>query len=204
MDTSSLLAFAVGFFAFAASPGPSNVTVVTCTISQGAASGVAYGVGTVAGILVFLTVAILGLSVMQAQMETIMILLRYVGGAYLVWLGIKLCEAEPVVPQVNSMMRQRGLLRTLATGLVMNLGNPKMPMLYVVLLPSLVGGSLTLSRIAVLISIVLGVEVLVIGAHVVLAGRARRLLRTPASVRRVNQAAGIVMVGAGVLTIAAG
>jgi threonine/homoserine/homoserine lactone efflux protein len=46
------------------------------------------------------------------------------------------------------------------------------------------------------------VEAVVVGGHVLLAGRARTLLRTPKTVRRVNRAAGGVMVGAGVAVMA--
>lgn len=49
---------------------------------------------------------------------------------------------------------------------------------------------------------ILAVEVLVIGGHVILAVRARSLLRTPRVVRRVNRAAGGMMVGAGVVVAA--
>lgn len=50
--------------------------------------------------------------------------------------------------------------------------------------------------------VILAVEVVVIGGHVILAGRARGLLRTPKIVRRVNRAAGGVMIGAGVAVVA--
>ena len=60
MDMTTLIAFAVAFFVFAASPGPDNMTIVSRTITHGAASGLAYGAGTVAGILIFLTLAALG------------------------------------------------------------------------------------------------------------------------------------------------
>ncbi|TJX49356.1 MAG: LysE family translocator, partial [Mesorhizobium sp.] len=83
-----------------------------------------------------------------------------------------------------------------------NLGNPKMPLFYVALLPNVVGTSLTSAHLGILIAVILAVEIVVIGGHVVLAGRARSLLRTPRIVRRVNRAAGGVMIGAGVAVVA--
>ncbi|EYR80832.1 LysE family translocator [Shinella sp. 838] len=203
MDFSTLLAFAAAFFVFAASPGPDNMTIVARTISHGAASGIAYGAGTVAGILIFLTLAAFGLSVIAAEMSVVMTILRYAGAAYLVWMGVKLWTAMPVVPELQPVAERRGLLKIFATGIALNLGNPKMPLFYVALLPNVVGASLTPGHLLVLMAVILVVEAVVIGGHVILAGRARKLLRTPAVVRRMNRAAGGVMVGAGVAVVAA-
>jgi threonine/homoserine/homoserine lactone efflux protein len=202
MDVSTLLAFAAAFFVFAASPGPDNMTIVARTISHGAASGIAYGAGTVVGILIFLTLAAFGLSIIAAEMAIVMTILRYAGAAYLIWMGIRLWTAEPVVPELQPVSERRGLLAIFATGVALNLGNPKMPLFYVALLPNVVGSSLTPGHLAALAAVILAVEVVVIGGHVILAGRARTLLRTPIIVRRVNRAAGGVMVGAGVAVVA--
>jgi len=203
MDISVLLAFAAAFFVFAASPGPDNMTIVARTIAHRAASGVAYGAGTVAGILVFLVLAAFGLSLIATEMGLAMTVLRYAGAAYLIWMGIRLWTAPPVVPDLQPVTEGRNLVATFATGFALNLGNPKMPLFYVALLPSVVGTSLSLADVGALSLVILAVEIAVIGGHVVLAGRARRLLRTPRVVRRVNRAAGGTMVGAGIVVVAA-
>lgn len=202
MDIATLLAFAAAFFVFAASPGPDNMTIVARTISSGAASGIAYGAGTVVGILIFLVLATFGLSIIAAKMAIAMTVLRYGGAAYLIWMGIRLWTAAPLVPALQPVSNRRGLLATFATGVALNLGNPKMPLFYVALLPNVLGASLNTSDLGVLAAVILIVEAVVIGGHVVLAGRARGLLRTPAIVRRVNRAAGGVMIGAGVAVVA--
>lgn len=203
MDFSTLIAFALAFFVFAASPGPDNMTIVARTLAQGAASGIAYGAGTVAGILIFLTLAAFGLSVLAAEMGSVMTILRYAGAAYLIWMGVKLWTAPPVVPELRSVNDRRGLATVFATGVALNLGNPKMPLFYVALLPNVVGASLTLDQVGALAAIIVAVEIAVIGGHVMLAIRARSLLRSPHAVRRANRAAGGVMIGAGVAAVAA-
>ena len=203
MEITTLLAFAAAFFVFAASPGPDNMTIVARTISHGAASGIAYGAGTVAGILIFLALAAFGLSILATEMSAVMTVLRYAGAAYLIWMGFRLWIAEPVVPELRPTGERRGLLAVFATGVVLNLGNPKMPLFYVALLPNVVGTSLAPGQVGILAAVILAVEGVVIGGHVALASRARQLLRSPRAVRRVNRAAGGVMVGAGVAVIAA-
>ncbi|TGQ66659.1 MAG: LysE family translocator [Mesorhizobium sp.] len=202
MDLATILAFAAAFFVFAASPGPDNMTIVARTISSGAASGIAYGAGTVVGILIFLALAAFGLSIIAAKMAVVMTLLRYGGAAYLIWMGIRLWTAVPVVPDLQPVSGRRGMLMIFATGVALNLGNPKMPLFYVALLPNVVGASLTADHLIILIAVILAVEAVVIGGHVVLASRARSLLSTPRIVRRVNRAAGGVMIGAGVAVVA--
>jgi len=201
MDLPTLFAFAGTFFVFAASPGPDNMTIVARTMSHGAASGIAYGMGTVAGILIFLVLAAFGLSRLAAEMAVAMTALRYAGAAYLVWMGIKLWTAAPVVPELAPLGNRRGLPAIFATGVALNLGNPKMPLFYVALLPNVVGASLAPGHLGVLAMVILVIEAVVIGGHVLLAGRARGLLRTPAVVRRVNRAAGGAMIGAGVAVV---
>jgi threonine/homoserine/homoserine lactone efflux protein len=202
MDLATILAFAAAFFVFAASPGPDNMTIVARTISSGAASGIAYGAGTVVGILIFMILAAFGLSIIAAKMALVMTVLRYGGAAYLIWMGIRLWTALPVVPELQPVSGRRGLLTIFVTGIALNLGNPKMPLFYIALLPNVVGASLGAGHVGVLMMVILAIEVVVIGGHVILAGRARNLLRTPKIVRRVNRAAGGVMIGAGVAVVA--
>ena len=155
-----------------------------------------------AGILVFLVLAAFGLSLLAAKMAVLMTVLRYGGAAYLVWMGIRLWTAAPTDPATVPAGR-RGLLAVFATGIALNLGNPKMPLFYLALLPSVVGATLTPGQVGLLAAVIVAVEAVVIGGHVVLATRARALLRTPRVVRRVNRAAGGVMIGAGVAVVAA-
>jgi threonine/homoserine/homoserine lactone efflux protein len=202
MALSTLLAFAAAFFVFAASPGPDNLTIVARTVSHGPWAGVAYGLGTVTGVLVFLTLAAFGLSLAAARMGGLMTALRYGGAAYLVWMGIGLWRAKPLAADQQPAVAPRSLVATYATGVALNLGNPKMPLFYLALLPAVVGPALTLGNVATLATIVIAVEAVVIGGHVLLATRARRLLSAPRVARRVNRVAGGVMIGAGVAVVA--
>lgn len=202
MDVAALAAFAAAFLFFAASPGPDNVTIVARTVAQGALSGIAYGAGTCTGILLFLALAVFGLSVVASEMGLVMTALRYGGALYLVWTGIKLWTAEPVVPAL-APQRHGSVFGAYLTGVVLNLGNPKMPLFYIALLPNVVGTQLTISDGGMLAAVILAVEIVVVGGHVVLASRARRALRNPMIVRRVNRTAGTVMIGAGAVVVAA-
>lgn len=203
MDPATLLAFAAAFLVFAASPGPDNMTIVSRTLSHGPAAGLAYGLGMVAGILVVLVLAATGLAVVAQEMGVAMTVLRYAGAAYLVWAGIRLWNAEPVLPAERSGGPRPGLAGGFLTGIALNLGNPKMPLFYLALLPNFVGTALGPAQVGILAAVIVAVEAVVIGGHVLLAGRLCRILRTRIAVRRANRVAGGVMIGAGVAVVAA-
>ncbi|MFH6781246.1 MULTISPECIES: LysE family translocator [Methylobacterium] len=202
MDPVTLVSFAAAFLVFAASPGPDNMTIVARTLSHGPGAGIAYGLGMVAGILVVLALAAAGLAVLAQEMGAVMTVLRYAGAAYLVWAGIRLWTAEPVLPAERGGARP-GLAASILTGLALNLGNPKMPLFYLALLPNVVGATLAPAQVGLLAAVILAVEAVVIGGHVLLAGRLRRALRTRSAVRRANRVAGGVMVGSGVAVVVA-
>ena len=120
MDVSTLVAFAAAYFVFAASPGPDNVTIVARTIAHGSACGIAYGIGTTVGVLVFLALASFGLSLLAAEMGTLMTVLRTAGAAYLVWMGYRLWTTAPVVPSLQPTHARSGLFTTFVTSVALS------------------------------------------------------------------------------------
>lgn len=203
MDIATLIAFALAFFVFAASPGPDNLTIMARAVSHGWTSGLAYGLGTVTGILIFLAAAVFGLSVIASEMGVVMTILRYAGAVWLIWTGIRLWTAKPDTTDLAERSRDRGLLSAYATGILLNLGNPKMPLFYIALLPNVVGAEIGPMLAVELALVILAVEAVVIAAHLLIAQKGRRLMTSPLFARRVNRAAGSVMIGTGAIAIAA-
>ncbi len=202
MDILTLATFAAAFFVFAASPGPDNMTIVARTLTHGTGAGIAYGLGTTSGILIFLALATVGLSVLASEMGIAMTVLRYAGAAWLIWTGIKLWTAKPMVIAARQDQRNSGLLAGYFTGIALNLGNPKMPLFYIALLPNIAGPTLDAAMAFELAIVILAVEAVVIAGHIGLALRSRRLLNAPKIMRRVNRAAGTVMIGTGAIALA--
>lgn len=203
MDATALLAFGLAFFIFAASPGPDNMTILVRTLHHGAASGLAYGLGTVTGILIFMSLAAFGLSAFAAEMGWAMVVLRYGGAAYLIWMGFRLWTAPVHVPEPIGLAGKGELWRGYISGVALNLGNPKMPLFYVALLPNVIDAHLSLAEFGLLVLVILIVEAIVIGGHVALSMRTRGLLRNPKIIRRLNRGAGTLMFGAGATVIVA-
>ena len=88
-------------------------------------------------------------------------------------------------------------------GFLLNVSNPKMPIFYLALLPGVLGTrGLTVSDTLGILAVILAVEVLVVGAHVLVALKAKAALTQPHRVRALNRGAGALMIGAGALVAA--
>ena len=200
MTFSTLLAFALTFFVFAASPGPDNFTIFTRTMSGGLKAGVAYGLGTVTGILVFLTLGLAGLSYAAETLAPYMVFIRMAGAVYLIWMGISLWFSTPAGSPAagNDSLSRGSLLKTYVTGVALNIGNPKMPLFYLAILPNVAISGVTFGGYVELVFVILAVEVLVIGGYAGLALKARALAASTTIIRRMNRAAGAIMAATGV------
>jgi threonine/homoserine/homoserine lactone efflux protein len=204
MHTYTLVGFALTFFVFAASPGPDNLTIFMRTIAGGLRAGFAYGLGTVTGILVFLSVGAFGFSYLAALIGPFMVVLRYVGALYLIWMGLSLWfrPASDAGTSPAATSGNKDILSTYLTGVALNLGNPKMPLFYLAILPNVVGPSLTPADLLQLLAVILAIEAVVIGFYAGLAVKARGLASRPTFLRRLNKAAGGVMAATGAAILA--
>ncbi|MDQ8755872.1 LysE family translocator [Sphingosinicella sp. LHD-64] len=199
MTTTAAIAYAVALFIAAATPGPAMLAVLSTGVVRGARPALAMGLGVAIGDVVLVGLAILGLAAAAAAFGWLFAFVKYAGAAWLVWLGIRMWRA-PVQPLGDAAAREHRLSRQLWLGGAIALGNPKAILFHASLMPLLMDVTrLTLADALVIAAIVFAVNLLIMSAYALLAGRAARWLRTPARIRAVNRAAGGTMVGAGAL-----
>jgi threonine/homoserine/homoserine lactone efflux protein len=197
MDLQTVLTFSLAFFVFAASPGPDNLTILSKTVASGPAHGVAYGVGVVCSIFLFVILAAIGFNAIAQYMNENLRFIQYVGAIYLIYTGIMMWRSKP---EIKPRVMRGGLIRLFLTGFLLNISNPKMPIFYLALLPGVLGiRPLTVSDTAELLLIIAMIEVIVVGGHVLLGYKAKTALSDPKRIGVLNRGAGALMVGAGVL-----
>src|SRR5438128_10955438 len=97
----SLLAFAFAAIVLAITPGPGIAYVVARTVAGGRSEGLASCFGTGIGGMLHVVAAALGLSVIVAQSAVAFNLVKYLGAAYLVYLGIRLLLGSSEAPAVK-------------------------------------------------------------------------------------------------------
>ena len=198
MGLVALISFTAAMLALAASPGPGVFATVARALASGFRPALAVIAGIVLGDIMYLMFAILGLSVVARALGGLFVAVKVCGGAYLVWLGLKIWLTEPAA-EPKEPAGQRSGSSNLIGGLLITLSNPKVILFYCGFLPTFVDLStlkpLDITMIAGVVVIVLA-GVLTVYAY--LASRARRLFASPRAMKRLNRASGTVMMATGV------
>ena len=198
MDLSALLIFAGTVALVAGSPGPSVAALVARVIGRGHKDVIPFLAAMWIGEAVWLAFAVFGLAVIAQTFHLAFLIIKYLGLAYLAYLAYRMWTA-PVVTKEGELPEADSSFRLFLTGLAITLGNPKIMVLYMALLPtvvdlahvSIVGwGELTLTLFIVLAAIDL--------SYVLLAVRARRFIRSPKAMRLANKCSALAMGGAAV------
>jgi threonine/homoserine/homoserine lactone efflux protein len=136
-DPSTLALFAATAFVFLIVPGPAVIYVTTRSIDQGRAAGMASVLGIHTGTVVHTVAAALGVSALLASSAAAFTVVKLLGAAYLVFLGIRrLLGSERVDQEVPA--RRRSLWRIYGQGVVVNVLNPKTALFMLALLPQFV------------------------------------------------------------------
>lgn len=198
MDLPGLLLFS-GVYAMAVlSPGPGVAAVVARALAVGARRTAPFIWGIVAGDLVWFAMAGFGLAALAQSFHGLFVAIKYAGAAYLLYLAWRLWTAPPEAPAMPETARGEGF-RLFLGGLALTLGNPKVMVFFLSILPLVVDlahmGLATAAELAVLMAAILSAAM---WAYVIAADRARRFIASPRTLRLVNRGTGAVMAGAAV------
>lgn len=198
MQLSALLLFAAALFVNAGSPGPSIAALVARVISRGLGSVLPFLAAMWIGEALWLVAAVLGLGFVAQEFYLLFSIIKYAGVAYLLFLAWKMWTA-PAAVQAGELPRDDSALRLFMTGMALTIGNPKIMVFYLALLPSLIDlnavGTLGLAElVATAILVMMTVDL----AWAFAASWARGWLRSPRAIRMANRASATAMTGAAV------
>ena len=201
MTLFSILGLAAAMFLLAITPGPGVFATVSKALSSGFKHAVPVVIGIVVGDLIFLLLAIYGLSVIAETFGNLFTIIKYLGGGYLIWLSIKLWRSNPIKAEITESKSQAGKYSFLG-GLSITLGNPKVILFYLGFLPTFVDlnmlSSIDVAIVAFVVSLVLGSVMLF---YAFTASRARQLFKSEAAQNKMNKTAGSVMIGTGAILL---
>jgi threonine/homoserine/homoserine lactone efflux protein len=136
--TTALLAFALVSLGMVLTPGPNMVYLISRSISQGSVAGLISLGGVALGFLVYMLCAAFGITALLFAIPYAYDALRFAGAAYLLWLAWQALRPGGQSPFRVHQLPADGPARLFAMGLLTNLLNPKIAMLYVALLPQFI------------------------------------------------------------------
>jgi len=194
--------FAGALLVAAGSPGPSIAALVARVLSRGPRDVMPFLAAMWFGEAIWLSLAVWGLASIAESFHAAFLVLKWVGVLYLVYLARRMWTA-PVAFEVSDLPGRRSGTKMFAAGLAVTLGNPKIMLFYMALLPSIIDLKiLMVSGWAELTATMLFVLVAIDLAWVALAARARSLLKSPAAVRVANRCSAGIMASAAALIAA--
>ncbi len=196
MTLTSLFVFACALFVAAGSPGPSVAALVARVISKGARDVLPFLTAMWLGEAIWLTCAVAGLAAIAETFHYAFVAIKWLGVCYLLYLAWKMWFASPdsdgeALPEAQSPTK------LFLAGMTVTLGNPKIMMFYMALLPSIIDvRGVTIVGWAELVATMLLVLIFIDISWTLLAAKARRFLRSRRAIRAANRASAGTMAGA--------
>ena len=194
----TFIPFLLAALVLAITPGPGIAYVVARTVAGGRTEGLASCLGTGLGGLLHVMAAALGLSILVAQSAAAFTVVKYLGAAYLIYLGIRLLRRE-AAGVARPAVRAMGARRALLEGVLVEALNIKTALFFLAFLPQFTLPAAPLvPQLVLLGAICVGLNTLV---DVVAVFAADRLIRSDttrvARARLLNRALGVTLIGLG-------
>jgi threonine/homoserine/homoserine lactone efflux protein len=201
MSLYSSLALIGAMFLLAASPGPGLFAVLSRALASGFNHASVVVAGLILGDLIYLLSAIYGLNAIAGIMGEFFVIIKYIGGVYLLYLGYKIWTSEVKEENIHGI-KDISWNSNFLSGLFITLGNPKVIVFYLGFLPAFMNlQNLTNIDVVIAVIIVASTLAVVVLTYAYLAARSRKLFKDKSSMEKLNKASGGVMMGAGGLLI---
>ncbi|RUM97387.1 LysE family translocator [Pseudaminobacter arsenicus] len=184
-------------------PGPTILLVVSYALGQGWRTALPMALGVALGDFTAMTLSMLGIGALLAASATVFTILKWVGAAYLIYLGIKLFRAGGTLnaePRSDAVSAAKMLGHAwLVTAL-----NPKSITFFVAFLPQFLDRNAGfLTQMVIFEATFLALAFANAFGYALVAARARNLVRNPKAIGIFNKAGGSLLIGAGIATMAA-
>lgn len=193
----TFLTFLIAAIILAITPGPGLAYVVARTVAGGRPEGLVSCLGTAIGGMLHVVAAALGLSAVLAQSALAFSIVKYIGAAYLIYLGIRLLLRNESKTAVEPVAAAQGVRRAFREGIAVEALNVKTALFFLAFLPQFVAQNEPLAPQLVLLgSICVALNTLVDVAAVL---AAERFLRSGAAhaARLLTRVSGATMLGLG-------
>ena len=202
MELDLWLAFVAASTALLLIPGPTILLVLSYALSRGRSVAVATAAGVALGDLIAMTASLAGLGALVLASATLFSLLKWIGAAYLIWLGIKLLRSAPSAG-VHALTSDPGVTARGVFGhaAMVTALNPKSIAFFIAFVPQFLRPEAALDpQFAILIATFVTLAAINALAYALLADRLRQTIGRPSVVTGLTRLGGAVLIAMGVAT----
>jgi threonine/homoserine/homoserine lactone efflux protein len=183
-------------------PGPTVVLVLTYALTQGRRVAVASAAGVALGDFIAMTASLVGLGALVLASSTLFVALKWVGAAYLVWMGIGMIRsagsAKAIQIEDAPQLSAGAVFRNAA---VVTALNPKGIVFFIAFVPQFIRTDAALApQFAILIATFVSLATINVLVYALLADRLRATIRRPSVLAWMTRIGGGVLIAMGVLT----
>lgn len=201
MTFESWLAFTAASTVLLIIPGPTVLLVVSYALGQGWRTALPMAIGVALGDFTAMTLSMLGLGALLAASATLFTILKWVGAAYLVYLGVKLWRAGDTL-QANPRTDAVSAARMLGHAWLVTALNPKSITFFVAFLPTFLDPKTDfLTQMVVFETTFLVLAFANAFGYALVATRARGFVANRRAIGIVNKVGGGLLIGAGAATV---
>jgi len=201
MSLEVLLVFAVTEFLLSLTPGPAVLLVVSQGMNYGFTHSIRGALGILTGNAIYFALSALGLGAFLMTSATLFLAIKWIGAAYLIFVGIKmlLARGKSNEQENDPGVSSRRALKLFSQGLITQLSNPKALVFFTALLPQFVSSRGNVFEQFVLLGVIsITVECPVLLAYGWLAERGRSLLPKGRLSALPDRIAGGLLIGVGI------
>ncbi|KRB61424.1 lysine transporter LysE [Rhizobium sp. Root708] len=203
MSLEAWFAFAAASAIMLAIPGPTILLVVSYAMGHGRKTAFATVTGVALGDFTAMTASLFGLGALLATSAALFTTLKWIGGAYLIWLGIKLWRAPIVSGPLadNDNLPEEKSLKIFLHAYVVTALNPKSIVFFVAFVPQFLNPALPfVNQMLVMEATFLVLATINASTYALAAHAARGLIRKASVQRAVNRTGGTLLIAAGAVT----
>jgi threonine/homoserine/homoserine lactone efflux protein len=200
MTIYGLMTFSAIYALAVATPGPGVAAIVARSLSRGTQGAAAFIAGFMVGDLIWFTAAATGLAALAQTAYAVFVVVKYAGAVYLLYLAYKLWTAPVQAVGEAGVDEAQTPFKLFLGSLSLTLGNPKTAVFFLALLPTVIRlETLTVPAFLEIAGVIAVLLPAILWGYTWLAARARRLFRSPGSLKIINRGTGAAMAGAAVV-----
>ncbi len=205
MSLEASISFFIAIFIFGITPGPGIFALLGKALTTGVKDCFSLALGMTISDIVYLILATFGLAVIAENYSGLFLAIRFIGAAYLMYLGWKMWTAKVESDINENKQKSVSFVSGFIQGFLISASNPKVILFYIAFLPTFIDltklktPDIFLLSILTFFALMLGLMMVSYGASSV-----RRYLKSENAIKRLNRTAGSIMFGAGIFLLSRG